>query len=255
MASLERPFEGKTALITGAAGMIGRATARVFAARGATLVLVDHPDAGWSATRAALPAPDAATYLSADVTKDADVAAYAEAARAVTGRIDIFFNNAGIEGPQAPIESYPADAFRKVLDVNVVGVFLGLQAVMPVMVAQGGGAIINTSSIAGLIGAHSMAGYIASKHAVLGLTRVAALEGAPAGVRVNSVHPGFIDSRMLTDIATRLGGTQEALAEAVPAGRLGSPEEVAKAVAFLASDEASYMNGSQLVVDGGKTVG
>ena len=127
----------------------------------------------------------------------------------MTGRIDVFFNNAGIEGPQAPIESYPADQFRKVMEVNVVGVFLGLQNVMPVMIAQGGGAIVNTSSIAGLIGAHSMAGYIASKHAVLGLTRVAALEGAPAGVRVNSVHPGFIDSRMLTDIAARLGGRQD----------------------------------------------
>ena len=127
--------------------------------------------------------------------------------------------------------------------------------VLPVMRQQKSGAIINTSSIAGMIGAPSMAGYIASKHAVLGLTRVAALEAAPAGVRVNSVHPGFIDSRMLSDIARRLGGTTGALAQAVPAGRLGTPEEVAKAVAFLASDEASYMNGSALVVDGGKTAG
>lgn len=248
-------FDGKIALITGAAGVIGRTTAALLAQRGVRIVAVDHPSADWAPLKAVLPEPDECTLLSADVTRENDVRAYVAAALDVAGRIDVFFNNAGIEGPQAPIADYPVEDFRRVLEVNVVGVFLGLQAVLPVMIAQGSGSIINTSSIAGMIGATNMAGYIASKHAVLGLTRVAALEGARAGVRVNSVHPGFIDSRMLSDIVTRLGGTVGALAESVPAGRLGTPEEVAKAVAFLASDEASYMNGSALVLDGGKTIG
>jgi NAD(P)-dependent dehydrogenase (short-subunit alcohol dehydrogenase family) len=248
-------FAGRAALITGAAGVIGRTTAALLARRGTRIIAVDHPAADWTAAKAALPDPDAVLFLSADVTNEADVRAYAEAARALTGRIDIFFNNAGIEGPQALLADYPVADFRRVLEVNVVGVFLGLQTILPIMIAQRAGAIVNTASIASLIGATSMAGYIASKHAVLGLTRVAALEGAPAGVRVNSVHPGFIDSRMLSDIATRLGSTADALAGSVPAGRLGTPEEVAKAVAFLASDESSYMNGSALVVDGGQTVG
>jgi NAD(P)-dependent dehydrogenase (short-subunit alcohol dehydrogenase family) len=244
-------FAGKVALITGAAGMIGGATARLFASRGATIVAVDHPSADFAALEAAIPG---LLCLRADVTDEAAVQAYAADALAAHGRIDVFFNNAGIEGPQAAIPDYPVAQFRRILDVNVTGVFLGLQAVMPVMQRQGGGAIVNTSSIAGLVGAPSMAGYITSKHAVLGLTKVAALEGAPHGVRVNSVHPGFIDSRMLSDIATRLGGSAADMAGAVPAGRLGTPDEIAKAVAFLCSDDASYMNGTALVADGGVVI-
>jgi len=246
---------GRIAVITGAAGAIGGATARLLAGRGATIVAVDHPDADWSRTKAALDAFPATLYVAADVTSEADVKAYARAAVQAFGRIDLFFNNAGIEGPQALLPDYPVAEFRRILEVNVTGVFLGLQAVLPVMIGQKGGAIVNSSSIAGLIGATGMAGYIASKHAVLGLTRVAALEGAEAGVRVNSVHPGFIESRMLSDIASRLGGTSEALATMVPVKRLGTPDEIAKGVAFLLSDESSYMNGGQLVLDGGLTVG
>jgi len=247
-------LQGKVALITGAGGVIGSATANLLARRGARIVAVDHPATDRSLLRSRLHAANDALFLDAEATKPADIVACVERAIAAFGRIDIFFNNAGIEGPQAAIADYPVDDFRRILDVNVVGVFLGLQAVMPVMIAQGAGSIINTCSIAGMIGAPKMAGYIASKHAVLGLTRVAALEAAPAGVRVNSVHPGFIQSRMLSDIATRLGGDAEGLAAGVPAGRLGTPEEVARAVAFLASDESSYMNGAALVLDGGVTV-
>lgn len=253
--SAERPLAGKVALITGAAGFIGRATAALLARRGARIVAVDRPAADLESLAALLPAGAAPVLVHADVTREDDVRRYVETALDAAGQIDIFFNNAGIEGPQAAIADYPVAEFRRVLEVNVVGVFLGLQVVMPPMLAQRSGSIINTSSIAGMIGAANMAGYIASKHAVLGLTRVAALEGAPAGVRVNSVHPGFIESRMLSDIAARLGGEAGALAGSVPAGRLGTPDEVAKAVAFLASDESSYMNGGALVLDGGVTVG
>ena len=247
---------GKVALITGAAGVIGSATAALFARRGAAIVAVDRPGADFTMLRSVLAQSERESFfVEADVTQEDDVRRYVATAIEAAGRIDIFFNNAGIEGPQASLADYPLAEFRRILEVNVVGVFLGLQAVLPLMQAQGSGAIVNTSSIAGMIGATNMAGYIASKHAVLGLTRVAALEGAPFGVRVNSVHPGFIDSRMLSDIATRLGGDAAGLAASVPAGRLGTPEEVAKAVAFLASDESSYMNGSALVLDGGQTVG
>jgi NAD(P)-dependent dehydrogenase (short-subunit alcohol dehydrogenase family) len=244
---------GRVALITGAAGAIGRAAADLLAARGARVVCIVHRQTDVAVLAAALPAN--AVVLAADVSREDQVRACVAQAAAQAGRIDIFFNNAGIEGPQAPIADYAAADFMRVMEVNVLGVFLGLQSVMPLMTAQGSGSIINTSSIAGLIGARNMAGYIASKHAVLGLTRAAALEAAPFGVRVNAVHPGFIESRMLSDIAQRLGGDAHGLIGRVPAGRLGQPEEVARAVAFLASDESSYMNGASLVLDGGLTVG
>ena len=244
---------GKVALITGAAGFIGRATAAVLASRGARIVAVDRPGADLGPLRAAI-VGDAPVTVEADVTDEGGVARYVETALTISGRIDIFFNNAGIEGPQAAIPDYPAAEFRRILDVNVTGVFLGLQAVMPVMIAQQEGSIINTSSIAGLVGSATMAGYVASKHAVLGLTRVAALEGAPHGVRVNSIHPGFIESRMLSDIIGRMGGQDTEFAAMVPAKRLGTADEIARAVAFLAGDDSRYMNGSAMVIDGGLTV-
>jgi NAD(P)-dependent dehydrogenase (short-subunit alcohol dehydrogenase family) len=254
-AATYQPLAGKLALITGAAGAIGRATARKLAERGARIVGVDHPFADAGALEELLSGHDL-TLLRADVGVEEGVKAYVAAAQEVTGRIDIFFNNAGIEGAQAALQDYPTEEFQRVFNVNVLGVFLGLKYVMPVMQAQKAGSIINTSSIAGLIGAANMSGYIMSKHAVLGLSRTAALEGAPFGVRVNSVHPGFIDSRMLTDIVHNLGAPDaETLVPAVPLGRLGSVEDVASAVAYLASDESSYVTGHSLVVDGGKTVG
>jgi NAD(P)-dependent dehydrogenase (short-subunit alcohol dehydrogenase family) len=246
---------GRVALITGAAGVIGRATAVLLASRGARVVCVVHHRADVAPLTAALPQAALPLVLAADVSREDEVRALVAETARQAGRIDIFFNNAGIEGPQAPIADYAAADFMRVMEVNVLGVFLGLQNVLPLMTAQGGGSIINTSSIAGTIGARNMSGYIASKHAVLGLTRAAALEAAPFGVRVNAVHPGFIESRMLSDIAARLGGAADGLIGRVPAGRLGQPDEVARAVAFLASDESSYMNGASLVLDGGLTVG
>jgi NAD(P)-dependent dehydrogenase (short-subunit alcohol dehydrogenase family) len=244
---VNRALADRIAIVTGAAGMIGTATAALLAERGARIVAVDRPGADWSA----LDARGAFLKIEADVTDEASVRRYVAETLETFGRLDFFFNNAGIEGPHASLENYPVDAFRRTLDVNVVGVFLGLKAVLPVMIGQAAGSIVNTSSIAGLVGAANMAGYIASKHAVLGLTKVAALEGGPHGVRVNAIHPGFIESRMLSDIATSMGADAAALAGAVPSGRLGRVEEVAGVVAFLASDDSSYMNGSGIVVDGG----
>ena len=235
-------------MFSGAAGAIGGATAALLAARGATLACVVRRDPEPSAL------PAGALILKADVTREDEVRqAVGETVRRL-GRIDVFVNNAGIEGPQATLADYDAADFMRVIETNVLGVFLGLKHVMPVMTAQGSGAIVNLSSIAGVIGAPRMGGYIASKHAVQGLTKVAALEGAPHGVRVNAIQPGFIESRMLSDIATGLGGEAAGLSERVPAGRLGRPEEVAQAIAFLASDEARYMSGSSLLLDGGLTL-
>ena len=254
---MTRVLDGKVAVITGAAGAIGGATAKLLAERGATIVAVDMPGTDWSKLKASLPADAKLVTAEADVTDEASVKAYVEKAQAECGRIDIFFNNAGIEGPVQPIESYPLDAFMKVLGVNVAGVFLGLKYVLPVMYAQGAGSIINTSSVAGLTGAAGMAGYCTSKHAVVGVTRVAAIEAAPKGVRVNCVNPGPIESRMMQSINTGQSGdpklAHDQISSAVPAKRYGAPEEVAGLVAFLASDDSTYCNGGFYTVDGALT--
>lgn len=235
-------------MVTGAAGALGSATAALLAERGAAVVCVvrqsvdDVPDS-------------AAMVLKADMTREGQVRGLVADILAQHGRIDVFVNNAGVEGPQAALADCDAADFMRVMEVNVLGVFLGLKHVLPAMMAQGSGSIVNMASIASRIGAPRMGAYIASKHAVLGLTRTAALEAAPAGVRVNALLPGFIESRMLSDIAGRLGGDAQGLISRVPAGRLGQPEEAAQAVAFLASDESRYMNGAELVLDGGLTVG
>jgi NAD(P)-dependent dehydrogenase (short-subunit alcohol dehydrogenase family) len=246
------PLQDRVAIVTGAAGFIGRATAELFAERGAKVVCVVRKEADVAKLEDAIPG---ALVLQADVTREDEVAGYVGETLGLLGRIDIFFNNAGIEGPQALIADYPTTDFMRVMEVNVLGVFLGLKHVLPVMTAAGSGAIVNMGSIASSIGGAKLSGYIASKHAVLGLTRSAALEAAPHGVRVNMIAPGYIDSRMLSDISAGLGGDLVRLAEHVPDGRLGQPEEVARAVAFLASDESRYMNGTSLLIDGGRTVG
>lgn len=251
---MTRVFEGKVAVITGAAGAIGTATAKILAERGASIFGVDMPGTDWSRLKAALPSGARLVTAEADVTDEASVQAYVEKAKAELGRIDVFFNNAGIEGPVQPIESYPLDGFMKVLNVNVAGVFLGLKHVLPVMYAQGSGSVINTSSVAGLVGSPGMAGYNTSKHAVIGVTRVAAVEAAAKGVRVNSVNPGPIESRMMQSInsgqAADAKAAHDATSSAVPAKRYGTPEEVAALVAFLASDEAGYCSGGIYTVDG-----
>ncbi len=249
-------LDGKVALVTGAGGQIGAATIALMAARGARIVAVDRDSEALQRAVASLPASASAVAVTADVTSEDDTRRYVERATAL-GAIDIFFNNAGIEGRIAPLESYPLDAFRHVLDVNVVGVFLGLKHVLPVMRRQGGGSIINAASIAGLIGSPSIAPYCASKHAVIGLTKSIAQECAGSGIRVNCVCPGLIESRMLFSIfeGRAPGAVAEVAdrsAERLPSRRLGLPSEVASVVAFLASDEASYVNGAAYTIDGGR---
>jgi NAD(P)-dependent dehydrogenase (short-subunit alcohol dehydrogenase family) len=250
-------LDGKLALITGSGGEIGRATARLMAARGARIVAVDRDAAGLDALKAELGDAVAATQV-ADVADEASVRGYVDTARAINGRIDVFFNNAGIEGLAARVPDFPVDEFRRVLEINVVGVFLGMKHVIPVMVKQGGGSIINTSSVAGLRGTGGLSAYVTSKHAVIGLTRSAADEWASSGVRINCVNPGPIEGRMMKSIEDGLQtgvnvNIAEAIAANIPAGRYGRTEEVATMVAFLASDDASYVNGAIHAVDGGRT--
>lgn len=251
-------LDGRVAVVTGAAGVIGRATVQLLAARGARIVAVDRRKADLDAAIKDLPASAEAVAIAADVTEEDGVKHYVRAAVDRFGAIDVFHNNAGVEGEVKPIQDYPLEAFRRVLDVNVVGVFLGMKYVLPVMLQQNKGSIINTASIAGLFGSPHIAVYSASKHAVVGLTKSAAWECAGTAVRINCVCPGLIDSRMLSAIFQgRAGGNapypQEKMVERIPARRLGQGAEVASIVAFLASDEASYVTGAAYTVDGGRT--
>ena len=250
-------LDGKVAVVTGAAGVIGTATMRRLAERGARIVAVDRKQKELQSAIADLPATAQALAITADVSDEDEVAAYVRAAVQKFGTIDVFYNNAGVEGDIAPITRYSLETFRRVLDVNVVGVFLGMKHVLPVMLGQNKGSIINTASIAGLIGSQDIAVYSASKHAVIGLTKSAALECANTGVRVNCVCPGLIDSRMLSAIIEgRNPGNapvpNERIVDRIPARRLGQAAEVASVVAFLASDEASYVSGAAYTVDGGR---
>jgi NAD(P)-dependent dehydrogenase (short-subunit alcohol dehydrogenase family) len=252
-------FTGKVALITGAAGGIGRATALAFASYGAKVMAVDRDAEGAERTAATVrqQGGEAAFHVS-DVTKSGDVAAYVKATLDAYGSVDCFFNNAGIEGKVATINEYDEAEFDRVLDVNVKGVFLGLRHVLPVMLKQRSGAVVNTASVAGLVGTPGMSAYVASKHAVIGLTKSAAGEVARFGVRVNAVCPGPIDTRMIHSIAAQLdpanpSAVQERYQAALPLGRYGTPEEVAGVVLFLCSDLAGNVNGGQYVIDGGRT--
>jgi NAD(P)-dependent dehydrogenase (short-subunit alcohol dehydrogenase family) len=251
-------LDGRVAVVTGAAGVIGRATIKLLAGRGARIVAVDRDAQPLQDAITDLPASAEAIAVIADVTQEDDAADYVRAAMQTFGAIDVFYNNAGIEGDIAPIVRYSLQTFRRVLDVNVIGVFLGLKHVLPVMLQQNRGSIINTASIAGLIGSPEIPAYTASKHAVIGLTKSAAIDCTGTNVRVNCVCPGLIDSRMLSAIIEgRNPGNapvpNDRIVERIPARRLGLASEVASVVAFLASDEASYVTGSAYTVDGGRT--
>jgi len=255
----------KVALITGGAGGIGQAAARQFTGEGARVVLVDLDESGLQSAVQSL-GEDMASYVVADVTQPEQVQSYVNAAVERWGGIDVFLANAGIEGTLSPILDYPIEIFDQVMAVNVRGVWLGLKYVIPVMRDRGGGSIVITSSTAGIGGSAGISAYVTSKHAVIGLMRTAALECAPLGIRVNTVNPAPIETRMMRSMeemrvaaadrsAVTVQQTKEATVARIPLQRYGSPEEVAKLMLFLASDDSSFCTGGVYMVDGGRSAG
>ncbi len=245
----------KIALVTGAGSGIGRATSLVMAREGATIAVCDiNANAGEETLSAIKEMGGEGMFVHADVSRAADVEAMVDTVVKAYGRLDCTYNNAGIEGFTAGrLHEYPEDAFDRLMDINVKGVWLCLKYEIPQMLKQGGGAIVNTASVAGLVGSKQLSAYSASKHAVVGLTKTAALEYAAEGIRVNAVCPGIIDTPMLDRLTTSSEDYAAAIAFRQPISRLGTPEEVAEAVAWLCSDAASLVTGLAMAVDGALT--
>lgn len=250
-------MQTRGAIVTGGAGGIGAAACRALAARGIGVLVVDRDGAAAEAVAAAIRA-DGGTAVAhaADVSDEAQVAGYVAAAREHLGSIDGFFNNAGIEGAIGNVEAYPIDVFDQVIAVNLRGVWLGLRHVVPVMREQGRGAIVNTASQAGLRGVPGLSAYVASKHAVVGLSRGVALEVAGTGIRVNCLCPGPMDTRMMDaihDTVRAAGGDPSGFVERIPVGRYGRPTEAAALVAWLIDEGPEFLTGAELPVDGAMT--
>jgi NAD(P)-dependent dehydrogenase (short-subunit alcohol dehydrogenase family) len=250
-------FSGKVAIVTGGATGIGRATAVAFGREGAQVIVADlNAREGEETVRLVRAAGGPAVFVRTDVSNSADWQRLVADGIEAFKRIDVLFNNAGIAGPSASTANYDEDAFDKVVSINLKGVWLGMKHVIPQMLAQKKGAIVNNASILGLVGFASAVAYTACKHAVIGMTQTAALEYATAGIRVNAVCPGFIKTPMVDQGMQQLGDPAQVAAQIAKLHameRMGEPAEVASLVLFLASDDASFLTGGAYLVDGGYT--
>jgi NAD(P)-dependent dehydrogenase (short-subunit alcohol dehydrogenase family) len=250
-------LENKTAIITGGAGGIGKEAGRLFAAEGANVLLVDRDEAAVKQAVEEIGGPRVASCV-ADVTDAQSTRDYVRAAVDRFGGIDILVANAGIEGKVVPITECDEDTFDRVIAVNVRGVWLGIKYAFPELIKRGGGSIVITSSVAGVRGAARMAPYITSKHAVIGLMKTAALEGAPHRIRVNTVNPSAVETRMMRSLEEgfmpgRARQMHDSMAASIPLQRYAEPADVAKLMLFLVSDDAAFLTGSVYMADGGST--
>lgn len=241
-------IEGKVAIVTGAGSGIGRATAHLFAAEGAKVIVADVTGAEEETARTL---GGDAVAVHADVSISADVRSMIEVARSRFGRLDVIFNNAGIDGAQAPTAECTEDNFDRVIAVNLRGVFLGMKHAIPLMLEGGGGSVINNASVAGLVGFRGMPAYCASKGGVVQLTKTAALEYATQHIRVNAICPGVILTPMVERLTAGNADAEAAFRATAPVERFGTPEEVAALALFLASHESSFVTGAALAIDGG----
>lgn len=248
----EYDYNGKVAIVTGGGSGIGEAAAVTFARLGASVMVADFDEEGGNRVVKAIEGDGgAASFFAVDVSKPDDMEAMVQATVDKYGGLHVAVNNAGIGGAQAPVGEYPIDGWRQVIEVNLSGVFYGMRYQIPAMLASGGGSIVNMASILGSVGFATSSAYVAAKHGVVGLTKSAAIEYSAQGVRVNSVGPGFISTPLLDKNLDQ--ATLEYLATMHPIGRLGTPQEVANLVAFLGSDDASFLTGGYYLVDGAYT--
>ena len=245
-------LDGKVALVTGGGSGIGRATCLAMAREGAQVMVADIVVEGGQETVSLVKnAGGEATFIRADVSQASEVEAMVKQTIETYGRLDCAFNNAGIEGPVCSTVEYTEEDFDRVVAIDLTGVWLCMKYEIPAMLQHGGGAIVNTASVAGLVGFQGISAYVASKHGVNGLTKTAALEYAKAGIRVNAVCPGVIETPMVKRAFEKSPGMEEGVAAVEPVGRLGQPQEVAEAVVWLCSDAASFVTGLPMAVDGG----